>query len=257
MRWRKTPPPPLPPVKSATGLTAFHRFLFSPPLSRPRLPPPQPLFACPPVPLAALPGCDVSRRLRRGSRVRPAARRPPLSPGTEGRDMPAAAACPAPPPAPPAPPAPAAAPSPEALGTWHGAPRPPGGAAAPRRGRGSGVGGVGGRSPVRCGSLRGANRARGGRGGSVMLAVISRGGWRKPKRLRVCGHLGLFIPTAFRAPPGAAAGVGARGPQRPAAGSTVAARSGSMVSQVLIPSSAPTGGDGTASPCLGGRFGSR
>lgn len=68
--------------------------------------------------LAALPGCDGPRALRRGSRLRPAARRPPVSPGTEGRDMPAAAAPPAP--APPAPAAAATAPSPEALGDKAG-----------------------------------------------------------------------------------------------------------------------------------------
>lgn len=142
--------------------------LLPPPLSRPvPYPRVQPPFACLPVHVAALPGCDVARRLRRGSRVRPAARRPALSPGTEGRDMPAAAACPAPAPASPAPSAPAAAPSPEALGTWDGAPRPPGGAAA-RRGRGSW-----GRSAVRCCRLRGGTCARCGQRGVVRALVIT------------------------------------------------------------------------------------
>lgn len=54
-----------------------------------------------------------------------------MSPGTEGRDMPAAAAPPAP--APPAPAAAATAPSPEALGTWDGAARPGEGAIVPPR----------------------------------------------------------------------------------------------------------------------------
>lgn len=80
-----------------------------------------PPLACLPVHVAALPGRDVARRLRRGSRVRPAARRPALSPGSEGRDMPAVATCPAATPtAAPAPPAAAAAPSPEALGDKAG-----------------------------------------------------------------------------------------------------------------------------------------
>lgn len=54
-----------------------------------------------------------------------------MSPGTEGHDMPAAAAPPAP--APPALAAAATAPSPEALGTLHGAARPRGGAIMPPR----------------------------------------------------------------------------------------------------------------------------
>lgn len=101
-----------------------------------------------------------------------------MSPGTEGRDMPAAAAPPAP--APPAPAAAATAPSPEALGTWDGAARTRGGAIVPprraswalgavRRGAGrsrrwvraGGVGSAGsnlrvvqGRERPRCGSAR-------------------------------------------------------------------------------------------------------
>lgn len=133
------------PVKPTTWLTASPRLLFSPRC------PVQPPLACLPIHVAALPGCDVARRLRRGSRVRPAARRPPLSPGSEGRDMPAVATCPAATPtAAPAPPAAAAAPNPEALGTCG--PAPAGGALAPR--------------PARRGALRERGWQRGWQRGS-------------------------------------------------------------------------------------------
>lgn len=122
----------------------FIFYFFFPPLKSSPTDGFSPLLSLPPFPhclqppcarlagrLAALPGCDGPRALRRGSRLRPAARRPPVSPGTEGRDMPAAAAPPAP--APPAPAAAATAPSPEALGTWDGAARPGEGAIVPPR----------------------------------------------------------------------------------------------------------------------------
>lgn len=141
------------PVRSATRLTASPRLLL-PSLSRPVPLRVQPPLACLPVHVAALPGCDVARRLRRGSRVRPAARRPPLSPGSEGRDMPAVATCPAATPtAAPAPPAAAAAPSPEALGTCGLVPQ--GGALAPRQAR---------RGALPARRARAANCARGGLG---------------------------------------------------------------------------------------------
>lgn len=203
----------------------------SPPAVPSRPPRVQPPLACLPVHVAALPGCDVARRLRRGSRVRPTARRPPLSPGSEGRDMPAVATCPAATPtAAPAPPAAAAAPSPEALGTCG--PAPQGGALAPRQARRGGQ-----RAVPEGGSERGLDE-HGGIGRTLSLPW-ARG---KPAHFsRVC------CSTALRA---AAAGSLARS-------GSGALMCGYMLCRVLVSLCAPKGGGDAASPCVAVCFSSR
>lgn len=160
--------------------------------------------------------------------MRPAAQRPALSPGSEGRDMPAVATCPAATPtAAPAPPAAAAAPSPEALGTCG--PRPHGGALAPRPARRGAL-------PVRAAgtsvpegdSERGIGEGRSEQGGSGGPEPSSGSGGSRGSSVR--------CSTALRV---AAAG-----------GSPARSEPGSADVRLNALWSAPKGGGDAASPCL-------